>query len=870
MRSTPRPVPTSPPYLTLRPLAALAFATALIAGAPACSGCGDPEITGTGGGLTSTSDGQTTVTSGNGGGGAGQGTVSVTVSVGTSSTGTGVVECEVPCEVGEICSHGTCVPGRVCEGDEECDFDTYCDEATGTCQPWSEANPGHDDECLQLIKPGILAPAVRCAFSEAPPGDPFPGHVDVQGTPVVVNFNVPAESGSPSIAASFTPTYASADGSYSENEGVIRVLRGTDCTLEANLGGTDLDGDSIIDFTVSPASLAVADLDGDLSAEIVAYGADGSTLAFTRKNGVWGLLWKAPRPDTAPWAPCDGSRCSLGWAGTSIHDLDDDGVPEIIREGVVFDGLTGALRAAQPANYLSYRSGLFPTLGDLDGDGNVELANGQRIWEYIADAWIEEPAFDAGDDKRPGFTAFADFGDFGSSGNPDDAEIVVVRDDSVYIYALDGSVVLGPVAVPANGPDAPGGGAPTISDFDGDGLPEIGVAGRAFYTVFDIDCSATPRSGGACELGPCDGDGATCAADAGLLWSRRTQDLSSNVTGSSIFDFEADGVSEVVYADECFTRVYNGQTGEVLFSQYSSSCTWYENPIVADVDGNFRADVVSPSNKACSADGSGIACRPETLTAEGVDLQFNGLRCEADGDCTSGACDEGLCRCTASAECCSAGDDAACEEFGYRCAPPNPGTDGSGNTCRAYHPHGVSGIRVFSDVHDQWVRSRTIWSQHAYSVTHIGEDGAVPATSEWTANWLDPELNNYRQNVPGDPNATAIPDTTAGASVFNGCSDGAATLSIDICNRGAAPVGSGLAVSFSVAGEVVCTAATTGPLEPEECESVSCVWNEPPTTDGTAVDVDVLVNGDGDVTECKSENNDGIVQGVFCPEDVPD
>jgi hypothetical protein len=53
----------------------------------------------------------------------------------------------------------------------------------------------------------------------------------------------------------------------------------------------------------------------------------------------------------------------------------------------------------------------------------------------------------------------------------------------------------------------------------------------------------------------------------GIAWSRSTQDLSSNVTGSSIFDFEADGRSEVVYGDECFVRVYDGQSGDVLFSQ---------------------------------------------------------------------------------------------------------------------------------------------------------------------------------------------------------------------------------------------------------------------------------------------------------------
>ena len=64
-----------------------------------------------------------------------------------------------------------------------------------------------------------------------------------------------------------------------------------------------------------------------------------------------------------------------------------------------------------------------------------------------------------------------------------------------------------------------------------------------------------------------------------------------------------------VYADECFVRVYNGTDGDVLFSQYRSSCTWFENPVVADVDGNFRADLVVPSNLACSQGGAGDGLR---------------------------------------------------------------------------------------------------------------------------------------------------------------------------------------------------------------------------------------------------------------------
>lgn len=807
------------------------------------SGCSDDDA-GTGGATTSTGTGA----SSSGGGGSGAG-------FGQGGEGAGTVMCTVPCMPGEISSHGACVPQQMCTGDNDCDFDTYCDEASGLCLPWEGQDPEHDPGCVQVSVPGLLSPKVKCEFAVAPANDPFPGHVDVQGTPVVVNFNNPPDSGSPSVAASFTATVV---GNYTEDLGVIRVLSGTDCSLEGNLGGTDLDNDTVVDWTVSSASLAVADLDGDAIAEIVAYGADGSLLAFTKPGATWQLLWKSPYPAGAIWQPCNtvNHRCSAGWAGPSIHDLDDDGSPEIIREGVVY-AADGTVITLQPAGYASYSAGLFPVLANLDADPAVELTNGQFVWEFSGGAWVQDAAFPGATPTAPGHVAVADFGAFGQ-GTADDAELAIVRNSLVMVMALDGTYAMAPTAVPGAG----GGGPPTISDFDGDGLAEVGVAGQAFYTVYDIDCGPTPRPGGQCNLGTCDFLAGTCAAGGSILWSKSTQDLSSNVTGSSIFDFEADGSSEVVYGDECFTRVYNGQTGDVLFSQYRSSCTWYENPIIADTDGNFRADLVTPSNKACSPDGSGIAC--QTLNADGVDPQWNGVRCQENADCVSGACDAGLCRCTASAECCAAADDALCIEEGLKCAAPNPGTPGAGNTCRASHPHGVSGIRIYSDANDKWVRSRTIWSQHAYHVTHIEEDGTVPPTSMWEKNWLVPELNNFRQNVPGDPNGNAVPDATAGAALFDSCSGGEAVLQVNVCNRGAAPQAAGMNVGFYVMGVLVCQAETSMPLLPDECEMVSCTWASPPQSPGAAVDVDVVANDGGDISECKDGNNAGVVQDVWC------
>ena len=316
------------------------------------------------------------------------------------------------------------------------------------------------------------------------------------------------------------------------------------------------------------ANLAAGDINNDGENEIVGLGTFAGTYAF-RADGT--LLWTSAYPRATDLGTIDNHSFS---SGPAIADLDGDGMPEVIVGRTVLSGVDGSLVWTGDATdgiATNQFFGPLPCVADLDGDGTQEVIAGNTA--FHADGSIYwKPA-----GLSDGICAVADL--YADNPGPEVALVSAgylrVLDgqtgETLWLRRLEGRV--GTVAI---------GGPPTVADFDGDGLPEIGVANGSAYGVYDPACISPGHPAGC--LG------------AGVLWTSPTSDASSSGTGSSVFDFNGDGKAEVIYNDEHYFRIYDGTTGTTLFQRRNSSRTRTENPTIADIDNDGDAEIIFSAN----------------------------------------------------------------------------------------------------------------------------------------------------------------------------------------------------------------------------------------------------------------------------------
>jgi hypothetical protein len=467
-------------------------------------------------------------------------------------------------ETGVDCGGGVCVG---CAVGAPCGLDSDC--ATAICDAGTCASEG-------------FFPLVRCGWTSSP-GDPFPAHTQVLSTPIIVRL--PFLSPHPAIVI---VAYDGTDGGgqgYAGTYGIVRILDGATCEQLAVV-------DDPANRLVGAASVAAGDLDGDGLPELVAHRVADTT---SGPSQLVAFKWNATAGQFATWWVTTGSGyANASWFSPALHDLDDDGAPEVISQGEVFAGSTGVRLnpADSPLGLMSV-----PAIADLDHNGTAEMVLPWSVFEWAPSGlrWVAKRSATA---SVRGLAALADMGTFGSEPAADARatldgvpEIVAINGTHVQVMTLEGRWILDKNT--STGVQV----LPTVADFDGDGRAEFAINDGATITVYDLDCGSGGQAG--------------CGGDQ-ILWSAAIFDTSSRSANSTAFDFDGDGSAELLLADQCNFRVFTGTTGAVLFSVPNQSCTFAENPTVADIDSDDHAEIILAANKNCT-----IPCA-DTTSSGGV------------------------------------------------------------------------------------------------------------------------------------------------------------------------------------------------------------------------------------------------------------
>ncbi len=701
---------------------------------------------------------------------------------------------------------------------------------------------------------------------------------------------------------------------------------------DANWGATNTAGN--LNQSGEGRGITATDLNGDGRTELLVAGVvvDGKTGQVLVDMGNL-------ESNPGEWA---------NWDISIVADIDLDGVPEVVVGNRAFEvsvkGSCGTCpdvaNNPQHCEETAANSGVYAC---------VAGAGQPHVWTWAANPGAgtngEWNASDIGA-GNPGVGNFIDNtiapwnADLPSGADPgvDYPEVVVVHSGQIAILnGFDGSLMYGP----NNGGNSrlplkfdlfnTRGGTPNIADFDGDGRVEVSMAGTGCMVVIDVDCAVSTARRATAPAG-CGVDPVTisrCTASmansdavnnlVGVLWMDETQDVSSAATGTSVFDFQGDGKAEVLYNDECFFRVYDGETGGVLMERPNSSRTGNEYPIVVDADGDGNSEILVSANndqsgpsRDCCNGPSGDIC-DENVPSKGTNMVYwrnadlytpafctcghllSQTACNKRSGCAwrndTAVCELDACSgrnetsCTGITGCdwqTSACVQSDCTAFAKdTClAAPYCRWNFSTNAC-AYRPErnddpddicvdGTTGVWSLGDTEGRWVQTLPYWHQHAYHVTEIDGDGNP--VSDWGPgknNW--DIYNNLRQNVQGYAPLNA-PDLQVYAITANLLACPSIRLNARIVNRGRAGIAAGVPIVFYY---------RVGTNPPVELQRINTPYALLP---GLGVDIAlnvaqaqlpsgpydfiVVANPQGPddepVPECLTDNNQATVTDVQC------
>ena len=350
------------------------------------------------------------------------------------------------------------------------------------------------------------------------------------------------------------------------SDGVLRLISGDGTVVHDSIGWSSYTNSSGT-YDYAPyhySGTAVADVDGDGNIEIL-------VLAVRSDELCYPAYYEVTQSGTTVSLQLDrvypGANYICAAHAPAVADIDDDGVIEMMWGKAAFNGLDfsqewyGDAPDSEGRGWQNvfhwdgyWNSGYHSFAHDLDGDGSqMEVVAGNTVYNSDGSMYCDLGQYVNGVWERAddGYPAVADLLRFtgDSDGEP---EIVVTGNHYVRVYhgvtdydpngearclLIDeiANDALDDPDVSSNMPAHPNcdesrfsfGGQPTIGDFDGDGDLEIAVAGACWYSVYYFN-----------ELDNMDLERYAMA---------QTKDWSSASTGSTLFDFNGDGETEIVF-----------------------------------------------------------------------------------------------------------------------------------------------------------------------------------------------------------------------------------------------------------------------------------------------------------------------------------
>lgn len=498
--------------------------------------------------------------------------------------------------------------------------------------------------CLVGPTGGVVPPLADCTYVPAPSGTPFSARVEWNMTQAMVDpstgvalpawtwaeydgwgsvYQAPTiqtvtdDNGDGVVDGQDIPDIALVMSNPDDRfDGVLRLIQGDGSVVHDSvhwLPHTNANGtDEYAPYRHS--GLAMADIDGDGLTEIATM--------VTRQTDELCFPAVYEVQDTASGTTIALDHVYTGNFACGAHapamaDLDSNGTTELIFGRSTFTASLAQLwygtggrawygRDDYPYPEGYWNSGYHSVAWDMDGDGTyMEVVAGRTVYNWDGSTFCELGWYEGSTwvEATDGYPAVADLIRFSGDieGEP---EIVLTGNEWVRVFhgvpdydsnglarctmvaelpndpALDTGVSGSLPTHPTCDPYAAAfGGPPNIADFDGDGDQEVAVAGGCWFSVFDFAFNGMYRYAMA-----------------------QTKDWSSASTGSTVFDFNGDGASEVVFSDEEAVYVWgvDGTPGlepwdrltPYLVDTEHKSWTVHEYPLVADVDADGKAEIV--------------------------------------------------------------------------------------------------------------------------------------------------------------------------------------------------------------------------------------------------------------------------------------